>query len=112
MIRHLAKPFNVVYRTENSLNKKIESIKDQIEFEKYKLSNNSIETSLFTQEEIKGRIDKLEQELEYYQEIIELKWDEKYIDGVFGGEFIVIGAWVGAIALGKAIGLGFKNLKK
>ena len=112
MIKNFAKPFNVVCRTENSLNKKIESIKDQIEFEKYKLRNNSIETSLFTQEEIKGRIDKLEQELEYYQEIIRLKWDEKYINGIFGGEFIVIGTWVGAIALGKAIGLGVKKLRK
>ena len=108
MIRHFAKPFNVLYRTENSINKKIESIKDQIEFEKYKLQNYSIETLLFTQEEIKGRIDKLEQELEYYQEIIELKWDEKYIDGVLGGEFIAIGAW----ALGTATGLLVKKLKK
>ena len=108
MIRHFAKPFNVVYRTENSINKKIESIKDQIEFEKYKLQNNSIESSLFTQEEIKGRIDKLEQELEYYQEIIELKLDEKYIDGVLGGEIIVIGSWV----IGTATGLLVKKLKK
>ena len=108
MIRHFAKPFNVRYRTENSINKKIESIKYQIEFEKYKLQKNSIETSLFTQEEIKGRIDKLEQELEYYQEIIELKLDEKYIDGVLGGGFIAIGAWV----LGTVIGLGVNKLKK
>ena len=108
MIKHFTKPFNVRYRTENSINKKIESIKYQIEFEKYKLQKNSIETSLFTQEEIKGRIDKLEQELEYYQEIIKLKWDEKYIDGVLGGGFIAIGAW----ALGTVIGLGIKNLKK
>ena len=108
MIRHFAKPFNVVYRTENSINKKIESIKDQIEFEKYKLQNNSIETSLFTQEEIKGRIDKLEQELEYYQGIIELKDDDTYLDGIFGGEIIMVGSWL----LGTVIGLGINKLKK
>ena len=108
MIRYFAKPFNVIYRTENSINKKIESIKDQIEFEKYKLQNNSIETLLFTQEEIKGRIDKLEQELEYHQEIIELKWDEKYIDGVLGGEFIALGAWL----LGTVVGIGINKLRK
>lgn len=108
MIKYFAKPFNVVYRTENSINKKIESIKDQIEFEKYKLQNNGIESLIFTQEENNERIDKLEKELEYYQEIIELKLDEKYIDGILGGEFIAIGAW----ALGTAIRLGVKKLKK
>ena len=108
MIKHFAKPFNVVYRTENSLNKKIESIKDQIEFEKYKLQNNGIESLIFTQEENNERIDKLEKELEYYQEIIELKWDEKYTDGILGGWIIISGIWT----LGTAIGLGVKKLKK
>ena len=108
MIKNFAKPFNVVYRTENSLNKKIESIKDQIEFEKYKLQNNGVETLFFTEEENKERILKLEQELEYYQEIIELKCDDKYIEGVLGGKIIAIGVLV----LGTAIGLGVKKLKK
>ena len=108
MIKNFAKPFNVVYRTENSLNKKIESIKDQIEFEKYKLQNNGIESLIFTQEENNERIAKLEKELDYYQEIIELKGDEKYIDGILGGEFIAIGAW----AVGTVIGLGIRKLRK
>ena len=108
MIKNFAKPFNVVYRTENSLNKKIESIKDQIEFEKYKLQNNGIESLIFTQEENNERIDKLEKELEYYQEIIELKWDDSYIEGVIGGEIIMIGSWL----VGTVIGLGVKKLKK
>ena len=104
MIKNFAKPFNVVYRTENSLNKKIESIKDQIEFEKYKLKNECIEISVFTEE----RIAKLEKELEYYQEIIILKDDESYIDGIFGGEIIMIGSWL----VGTVIGLGVRKLRK
>ena len=100
MIKKLiAKPFNVVYRTDNSLNKKIESIKYQIEFEKYKLQNNSIE---------EDRLHKLERELEYYQTIIELKDDDAYLDGIFGGEIIMIGSWV----LGTAIVLGLRKFKK
>ena len=105
MIKHFTKPFNVIYRTENSINKKIESIEYQIEFEKYKLQNNSVETLFFTEEEHKERILKLEQELEYYQEIIKLKWDDKYIDGILGGEII-------AIVLGTVIGLGVEKLRK
>ena len=108
MIKHFAKPFNVVYRTENSLNKKIESIKDQIEFEKYKLQNNSVETLFFTEEETKERIAKLEKELAYYQEIIILKDDDSYIDGIIGGEIIMIGSWL----VGTVIGLGIRKLRK
>ena len=108
MIKNFAKPFNVVYRTENSLNKKIESIKDQIEFEKYKLNKNSIENLVFTEEENEERIAKLEKELDYYQEIIRLKDDDSYIEGVFGGEIIIAGTWL----LGTVIGLGVKKLKK
>ena len=108
MIKHFAKPFNVVYRTENSINKKIESIKDQIEFEKYKLQNNSVETLFFTEEENKDRLHKLEKELEYYQEIIILKDDDSYIEGVIGGEIIMIGSWL----VGTVIGLGIRKLRK
>ena len=108
MIKNFAKPFNVVYRTENSLNKKIESIKDQIEFEKYKLKNNCIEISVFTEEENEERIAKLEKELEYYQEIIILKDDDSYIKGILGGEIIIAGTWL----LGTVIGFGIKKLKK
>ena len=108
MIKHFTKPFNVIYRTENSIYKKIESIEYQIEFEKYKLQNNSVETLFFTEEEIKERLLKLEQELEYYQEIIKLKWDDKYIDGILGGGIITIGVWT----LGTVIELGIRKLKK
>ena len=108
MIKNFAKPFNVVYRTENSLNKKIESIKYQIEFEKYKLQNNGIESLIFTQEENNERIDKLEKELEYYQEIIELKWDDSYLEGIIGGGIMISGAWL----VGTAIGLGKRKLRK
>ena len=108
MIKHFAKPFNVVFRTENSLNKKIESIKYQIEFEKYKLQNNSVETLFFTGEEHKERIAKLEKELEYYQEIIILKDVDCYYEGVIGGEIIMIGSWL----VGTVIGLGIKKLRK
>ena len=108
MIKYLAKPFNVAFRTENSLDKKIESIKDQIEFEKYKLNNNGIENLVFTEEENKERIDKLEKELDYYREIIRLKDDDSYIEGVFGGEIIMIGSWL----VGTVIGLGIRKLRK
>ena len=108
MIKHFAKPFNVVYRTEKSINKKIESIKYQIEFEKYKLKNNSVETLFFTEEENKARLHKLEQELKYYQEIIILKDVDCYYEGVIGGEIIMIGSWL----VGTVIGLGIKKLRK
>ena len=108
MIKNFAKPFNVVYRTENSLNKKIESIKDQIEFEKYELKNKCSTISVFTEEEIKERIVKLEKELEYYQEIIILKDDDSYIEGFFVGASIVIGSWL----VGTGIELGIRKLRK
>ena len=108
MIKHFAKPFNVVFRTENSLNKKIESIKYQIEFEKYKLKKNSIEISVFTEEENKERIAKLEKELDYYQEIIRLKDDDSYTSGIIGGEIIVFGACV----ISAVIRSGVSKLRK
>ena len=108
MIKNFTKPFNVVYRTRASIYKKIESIEEEIEFEKYKLQNNSIETLFFTEEENKDRLFKLERELEYYQTIIELKDDDTYIDGLLGGEIIIAGTWL----LGTVIGLGIRKLKK
>ena len=108
MIKYFAQPFDVVYRTEKSIDKKIESIEDRIEFEKYKLENETIDSELFTKEEREERLRKLELELEYYQEVLDLKDDDTYLDGIFGGEIIMIGAWV----LGTAIGLGLRKLKK
>ena len=108
MIKHFTKPFNVVYRTRGSVYKKIASIEEQIEFEKYKLQNDSVETLFFTEEENKERLHKLERELEYYQSIIELKDDDAYLDGIFGGEIIMVGSWL----LGTVIGLGINKLRK
>ena len=108
MIKNFAKPFNVVYRTRGSVYKKIAAIEEQIEFEKYKLHNDSVETLFFTEEENKERLHKLEKELEYYQEIIILKDDDSYIKGILGGEIIIAGTWL----LGTVIGLGIKKLKK
>ena len=108
MIRYFATPFNVVYRTRGSVYKKIASIEEEIEFEKYKLQNNSVETLLFTEEENKARLRKLKRKLEYYQAIIVLKDDETYTDGLLGGEIIIAGTWL----LGTVIGLGINKLKK
>ena len=108
MTKYLAKPFNVAFRTENSLDKKIESIKDQIEFEKYKLNKNSIENLVFTEEENKERIAKLEKELDYYQEIIRLKDDDSYTSGIMGGEIIIFGACV----ISAVIRSGISKLRK
>ena len=85
MIKHFTKPFDVMYRTEKSLDKKIESIEDLIEFEKYKLS---------TKEEREERLRKLELELEYYREVSDLRHDDKYLEGIFGGELTMIASWV------------------
>lgn len=109
MIKHFAKPFNVVYRTENSINKKIESIEDQIEFEKYKLQNKAIVVDIFTKvKKDEERLRKLEQELDYYQEILDLKYNNDYIDGLIGGELL----YAGSLALGVALGLISKQLRK
>lgn len=108
MIKYFARPFNVVYRTENSINKKIESIKDRIEFEKYKLQNHAIEVDFFTPEENEERLRKLEEELDYYQEILDLKYDDEYLEGIAGGQIIMLGS----IALGTVIGLCRRQLRK
>ena len=108
MIKYFAKPFNVVYRTRGSVYKKIQSLEEQIEFEKYKLKNDSVETLFFTEEENKERLHKLEKELGYYQAIIALKDDDTYIDGILGGEIIIVGTWL----LGTVIGLGINKLRK
>ena len=96
MIKHFTKPFDVMFRTEKSLDKKIESIEDLIEFE------------LFTKKEREERLRKLELEREYYREVSDLKHDTKYLEGIFGGEIITIGAW----ALGTVVGIGISKLRK
>ena len=108
MIKYFAQPFDVVYRTEKSIDKKIESIEDRIEFEKYKLENETIDSELFTKEEREERLRKLEQELEYYQEVLDLKYDETYLKGIFGGELTTIASAV----LGAVIGIGINKLRK
>lgn len=102
MIKHFTKPFDVMYRTEKSLDKKIESIEDLIEFEKYKLF---IEEE---REEREERLRKLELELEYYREVSDLRHDDKYLEGIFGGEIIMIASWV----LGTVVGIGINKLRK
>ena len=107
MIKYFAQPFDVVYRTEKSIDKKIESIEDRIEFEKYKLENETIDSELFTKEEREERLRKLELELEYYQEVLDLKYDETYLKGILGGETITTG-WA---VLGILIGIGIRKLR-
>ena len=108
MIKYFAQPFDVVYRTKKSIDKKIESIEDRIEFEKYKLENETIDGALFTKEELEERLRQLELELEYYQKVLDLKYDETYLDGISGGQMIMVAAW----ALGTVIGLGIGKLRK
>lgn len=108
MIKYFAQPFDVVYRTEKSIDKKIESIENWIELEKYKLENKTIDGELFTKEEREERLRQLELELEYYQEVLDLKEDETYLKGIFGGEMIMVASWV----LGAVIGLGIRKLRK
>lgn len=108
MIKYFAQPFDVVYRTGKSIDKKIESIEDRIEFEKYKLEKETIDSELFTKEEREERLRKLELELEYYQEVLDLKYDEKYNKGILGGEVIMVASWV----LGAVIGIGIRKLRK
>ena len=108
MIKHFTKPFDVMFRTEKALDKKIESIEDLIEFEKHKLKNETIDFELFTKEEREERLRKLELELEYYQEVSDLRHDVKYLEGIFGGEITMVGAWV----LGTVIGIGISKLRK
>ena len=108
MIKHFTKPFDVMYRTRKSLDNKIESIEDLIEFEKYKLKNETIDFELFTKEEREERLRKLELELEYYREVSDLRHDDKYLEGIFGGEIIMIASWV----LGTVVGIGINKLRK
>ena len=108
MIKYFAQPFDVIYRTGKSTNKKIESIEDRIEFEKYKLENETIDGALFTTEEREERLRQLELKLEYYQEVLDLKDDETYIKGIAGGMMIIVASWT----LGAVIGLGSRTLRK
>ena len=108
MIKYFAQPFDVCYRTEKSIDKKIESIEDRIEFEKYKLENKTIDGELFTKEEREERLRQLELELEYYQEVLDLKDNETYQIGILGGQMIMAASWI----LGAVIGLGIRKLRK
>ena len=108
MIKYFAQPFDVIYRTTKSTNKKIESIEDRIEFEKYKLENETIDGALFTKEEREERLRQLELKLEYYQKVLDLKDDETYINGIVGGGMIIVASWT----LGAVIGLGRRTLRK
>lgn len=108
MIKYFAQPFDVCYRTEKSIDKKIESIEDRIEFEKYKLENETIDGELFTKEEREERLRQLELELEYYQTVLDLKDNETYQIGILGGQMIMVASWT----LGAVIGLGIRKLRK
>lgn len=103
MIKHFAKPFNVAFRSEKSIINKIENNEEIIEFLEYQARHRDVDL-----EHCKSRIEDLKDEVEYYEEIMRLKDNKDYIEGLIGGEIVMIGSAI----LGTVLGLGLRRLRK
>ena len=104
MIKKLiATPFQVIFRSEESLENQIEKYKENIDFLRYKSQNKDVDL-----EYCNSKIVDLEEEVLYCEDIIELKNNEDYIYGLLGGVIVSLGA----VIAGVGIGLGSKKITK
>ena len=104
MIKKLiATPFQVIFRSEESLENQIENYKETIDFLRYKSQNKDVDLELQH-----SKIVDLEEEVEYLEEIIDLKNNRDYIYGLLGGEIVSLGA----VIAGVGIGLCIKKINK
>lgn len=99
----IATPFQVIFRTEESLEKKIKTNNEVIDFLEYKAKITDVDLEYYN-----SKIADLMDEIVFCEEIIELKNSKDYIYGLLGGEI----ASIGALVAGLGIGLCIKKLRK
>ena len=101
MIKKLiATPFQVIFRSEESLENQIENYKFEIDFLRRK--SQHLETDVYL-EYCNSKIIDLEEEVAYYEDIIELKNNRDYIYGLLGGEIVSLGAVIAGVGIGLCI---------
>ena len=94
----IAKPHQVLFQSEKSLEKKIENNKEIIEFLEYQSKTEFVDLDY-----CESRIEELKDEIGYYKEIIRLKNNSDYIHGLLGGEIVIMGAFLAGILLKNGI---------
>ena len=96
MIKKLiATPFQVIFRSEESLENQIENHKENIDFLRYKSQNKDVDLELKY-----SKIIDLEEEVEYLEEIIDLKNNSDYVYGLLGGVIVSLGAVIAGVGIG------------
>ena len=96
MIKKLiATPFQVIFRSEESLENQIENYKENIDFLRYKAQHKDVGL-----EYCNSKITDLEEEVEYCEDIIELKNSIDYIYGLLGGTIVSLGAVIAGVGIG------------
>ena len=99
MIKKLiATPFQVIFRSEESLENQIENYKENIDFLRYKSQHTDVDL-----EYCNSKIIDLEEEVAHCEEIIELKNNGDYIYGLLGGEIVSLGAVIAGVGIGLCI---------
>ena len=99
MIKKLiATPFQVIFRSEESLENQIENYKENIDFLRYKSQHTDVDL-----EYCKSKIVDLVEEVAHYEDIIELKNNGDYIYGLLGGEIVSLGAVIAGVGIGLCI---------
>ena len=96
MIKKLiATPFQVIFRSEESLENQIENHKENIDFQWYKSQNKDVDLKLQG-----SKIIDLKEEVEYLEDIIDLKNNNDYVYGLLGGVIVSLGAVIAGVGIG------------
>ena len=96
MIKKLiATPFQVIFRSEESLENQIENHKENIDFQWYKAQNKDVDLKLQG-----SKIIDLKEEVEYLEDIIDLKNNNDYVYGLLGGVIVSLGAVIAGVGIG------------
>ena len=96
MIKKLiATPFQVIFRSEESLENQIENNKENIDFLRCKSQNKDVDL-----EYCNSKIIDLEEEVEYLEDIIDLKNNNDYVYGLLGGVIVSLGAVIAGVGIG------------
>ena len=96
MIKKLiATPFQVIFRSEESVENQIENHKENIDFLQYKSQHKDVDLELQY-----SKIKDLEEEVEYLEDIIDLKNNNDYVYGLLGGVIVSLGAVIAGVGIG------------
>ena len=93
--KHIATPFQVIFRSEESLENQIENYTEYIDFLRDKSQNTDVDL-----EYCNSKIIDFEEEVLYCEDIIELKNNEDYIYGLLGGVIVSLGAVIAGVGIG------------